>query len=60
MADQKAYFRQHGLAIDKADEPERPLSKKVVHQTKLRASQTAEIVIATLNIPTAKIISHNI
>ena len=28
------YFAQHGLAVDKADDPERPLSTAGVHQSK--------------------------
>ena len=45
MADQKVYFMQHGLAVDKADDPERPLSKAGIVQTEkiadtLRASGT--------------------
>jgi len=43
MADQKVYFMQHGLAVDKADDPERPLSEAGIQQTQkiaetLRAS----------------------
>ena len=33
MADQKVYFMQHGLAVDKADDPERPLSEAGIEQT---------------------------
>ena len=28
------YFAQHGLALDKADDPERPLSQAGIHQSK--------------------------
>ena len=45
MANQKVYFMQHGLAVDKADDPERPLSEAGIRQTEkiadtLRASGT--------------------
>jgi phosphohistidine phosphatase len=45
MADQTVYFMQHGLAVDKADDPERPLSDAGIEQTEkiadtLRASGT--------------------
>ena len=33
MADRKVYFMQHGLAVDKADDPERPLSDAGIQQT---------------------------
>ena len=34
MPANRLYFAQHGLAIDKADDPERPLSKPGIEQTK--------------------------
>ena len=45
MADQTVYFMQHGLAVDKADDPERPLSEAGIEQTEkiadaLHASDT--------------------
>ena len=33
MSAQKIYFMQHGLAVDKADDPERPLSEAGIKQT---------------------------
>ena len=33
MTNQKVYFMQHGLAVDKADDPERPLSEAGIEQT---------------------------
>lgn len=45
MAARKIYFMQHGRAVDKADDPERPLSETGIRQTEkiadtLRASGT--------------------
>ena len=34
MSAQTIYFMQHGLAVDKAEDPERPLSEAGIHQTK--------------------------
>ena len=34
MPTQTIYFMQHGLAVDKAEDPERPLSEAGIHQTK--------------------------
>ena len=77
MTAHRIYFAQHGLAVDKAEDPERPLSDNGVRQTKkmaeairlsavqiseifhsgkLRASQTAEIFAATLNVSTVSAI----
>jgi len=79
MPAQTIYFMQHGLAVDKADNPERPLSEAGIHQTKqianillrskipistifhsgkLRASQTADIIAATLDITATSVIDH--
>lgn len=77
MTTHRIYFAQHGLAVDKAEDPERPLSDNGVRQTKkmaeaihlsavqiseifhsgkLRASQTAEIFAAALNVSTVSAI----
>lgn len=37
MSENKVYFMQHGLAVDKATNPERPLSETGVEQTRLMA-----------------------
>ena len=34
MTAKRIYFAQHGLAVDKADDPERPLSQAGIDQTK--------------------------
>jgi phosphohistidine phosphatase len=46
MTEQKIYFMQHGLAVDKAEDPERPLSETGIEQTEkiakvLRSSGTS-------------------
>jgi phosphohistidine phosphatase len=79
MSAQTIYFMQHGLAVDKAVDSERPLSEAGIHQTKqianillrskipistifhsgkLRASQTADIIASTLNVPTTSETNH--
>ena len=37
MTNQKIYFMQHGLAVDKAMDPERPLSETGIQQTEMMA-----------------------
>ena len=39
MSADTLYFVQHGLALDKADDPERPLSEKGIEQTQAIARQ---------------------
>lgn len=48
MSTTRVYFMQHGLAVDKADDPERPLSQAGIHQTKTIAKilQDSETPIA--------------
>ena len=39
MTANRLYFAQHGLAVDKTDDPARPLSKRGITQTTLIAAQ---------------------
>lgn len=50
MTIQRVYFAQHGLALDKADDPERPLSPTGIHQSKIiaRTLQDAETPISSV------------
>jgi len=42
MTMDRVYFAQHGLAVEKSDDPERPLSPEGVEQTELVARQLRE------------------
>ena len=79
MTANRVYFAQHGLATDKTENPQRPLTEagikqtlsvakqlhtsempvsQIFHSGKLRASQTAEIFVSTLNITSASKLDH--
>lgn len=76
MSINRIYFMQHGIAVDKTVNPDRPLTElgirqtsdiahtlrqanvfisQIFHSGKLRASQTADIVASTLNVPTTAV-----
>ena len=50
----KLYFAQHGLAVDKADDPERPLSEEGIKQTTAVAKQ-----LQTSGVPISNICHSN-
>ncbi len=79
MTVNRVYFVQHGLATDKTENPQRPLTEagikqtlfvakqlhtseipvsQIFHSGKLRASQTADIFVSTLNIASASKLDH--
>ena len=43
MTADKLYFAQHGIAVSKNDDPERPLSKDGISQTKAIAKQLRQL-----------------
>jgi phosphohistidine phosphatase len=45
MTADKLYFAQHGIAVSKNDDPERPLSKEGISQTKAIAKQLRQLDI---------------
>ena len=45
MTADKLYFAQHGIAVNKNDDPERPLSKDGISQTKAIAKQLRQLDI---------------
>lgn len=50
MTNQKIYFMQHGLAVDKAEDPERPLSETGIQQTEMVADalRNSETLISSV------------
>jgi len=69
MTNQKVYFMQHGIAVDKAKDPERPLSETGIQQTKKMAEAlyNAKVPITSIfhsgklrSLQTARIIAETI
>ena len=67
MTAKTLYLAQHGLAVDKTENPERPLSKTGISQTKIIAArlQTSAITVLTIfhsgklrALQTAEIFAH--